>query len=109
MAIRRLPAKLGVRDECTGYGSLFLARKERRWEMHHEDEVRLIAYGIWEEEGHHDGQDLEHWFKAEAIWQGQQGQAEHMAEDLPSRTDLPTSRVDVKQEQARRRPRHPRG
>ena len=77
--------------------------------MQDDDEVRLIAYGIWEEEGHPNGRDLEHWFKAEAISREQQSQTEHMAEDLLSRTDLVTSRVDVKQKQVRRRPRHPRG
>ncbi len=33
--------------------------------MYHDEEVRLIAYCIWEE-GHPGRYDLEHWFKAEA-------------------------------------------
>lgn len=36
--------------------------------MAREDEIRLIAYGIWEEEGCWDGRDMEHWFRAEMIW-----------------------------------------
>jgi len=36
--------------------------------MHHEEDVRLIAYEIWEQEGRPDGQDMEHWLRAEAIW-----------------------------------------
>lgn len=36
--------------------------------MHHEDEVKLIAYELWEQEGRPDGQDMEHWLRAEAIW-----------------------------------------
>jgi len=36
--------------------------------MGQEDEIRLIAYAIWEKEGCMDGHDCEHWFKAEAIW-----------------------------------------
>ncbi|MBI2858219.1 MAG: DUF2934 domain-containing protein [Chloroflexi bacterium] len=36
--------------------------------MGREDEIRAIAYRIWEEEGRCDGNDLEHWSKAEAIW-----------------------------------------
>ncbi len=36
--------------------------------MHHEDEVRLIAYELWEQEGRPEGQDMDHWLRAEAIW-----------------------------------------
>lgn len=37
--------------------------------MAKEDEIRLIAYTIWEQEGCLNGKDCEHWFKAEAIWE----------------------------------------
>ncbi len=40
--------------------------------MAREDEVRLIAYAIWEEQGCLDGHDCEHWFRAETIWEQQQ-------------------------------------
>jgi len=40
--------------------------------MGREDEIRLIAYSIWEEEGHPDGKDYEHWLRAEATWEQQQ-------------------------------------
>ena len=40
--------------------------------MAREDEIRLIAYRIWEEEGCVDGQDCEHWFQAETIWEQDQ-------------------------------------
>jgi hypothetical protein len=33
------------------------------------DEIELIAYTIWEQEGCVNGKDCEHWFKAEAIWE----------------------------------------
>lgn len=36
--------------------------------MHHEEEVRLIAYEIWDQEGRPEGHDLDHWLQAEAIW-----------------------------------------
>ncbi len=39
--------------------------------MAREDEVKLIAYRIWEEEGCPDGRDCEHWFRAETIWEQQ--------------------------------------
>ena len=35
--------------------------------MEREDEIRLIAYNIWQEEGCFDGRDCEHWFRAEAM------------------------------------------
>jgi hypothetical protein len=37
--------------------------------MAREEEVRLIAYRMWEEEGCPNGRDCEHWLKAEAIWE----------------------------------------
>jgi len=37
--------------------------------MHHEQEVQLIAYHMWEEQGHPHGHDVEHWLKAESVWQ----------------------------------------
>jgi hypothetical protein len=42
--------------------------------MAKEDEIRLIAYKIWEEEGCIDGLDCEHWYRAETIWDQQQKQ-----------------------------------
>jgi hypothetical protein len=36
--------------------------------MAKEDEIRLIAYRIWEQEGCINGKDCDHWFKAESIW-----------------------------------------
>ena len=37
--------------------------------MGREDEIRLIAYSIWEEESCPDGRDCEHWLMAETIWE----------------------------------------
>jgi hypothetical protein len=68
--------------------------------MQHEDEVREIAYKIWEEEGHPEGHDQEHWYKAEATWQERQDQMEHMSDDLVSRTDLVASKVVGERKQA---------
>ena len=68
--------------------------------MHHDDEVRQIAYKIWEDEGHPQGRDQEHWFKAEAVWQERQDQTEHMADDVVSRPDLVASTVVGKRKQA---------
>jgi hypothetical protein len=37
--------------------------------MEREDQIRLIAYRIWEEEGRQNGRDCDHWFRAEAVWE----------------------------------------
>jgi hypothetical protein len=37
--------------------------------MGREDEIRLIAYKIWEDEGCQIGRDCEHWLRAESIWE----------------------------------------
>ncbi len=54
--------------------------------MGREDEIRLIAYSIWEEEGCPDGKDCEHWMRAEAIWE----------EDQKPKTSAKSSKQDVK-------------
>ena len=37
--------------------------------MKREEEIQLIAYSIWEQEGCCNGSDVEHWLRAEAIWE----------------------------------------
>ena len=36
--------------------------------MAREDEIRMIAYTIWQQEGCCDGRDKEHWLMAEVVW-----------------------------------------
>ena len=43
--------------------------------MGREDEIRLIAYSIWEGENCPGGRDCEHWFRAEVIWEEQNKKA----------------------------------
>lgn len=43
--------------------------------MTREDEIRLIAYNIWEEEGCPNGVDCDHWYRAEFIWEQRQNDA----------------------------------
>lgn len=50
--------------------------------MYHDDEIKSIAYRIWEEEGRPDGRDLDHWLKAEAVWNEQQDFLDHVAKDV---------------------------
>jgi len=40
--------------------------------MGKEDEIRVIAYTIWQQEGCCDGHDVEQWLRAEAVWQQRQ-------------------------------------
>jgi hypothetical protein len=37
-----------------------------------EDEIRLIAYNVWEQESCPQGRDCEHWSRAEVTWEEQQ-------------------------------------
>ncbi len=41
--------------------------------MEREEEIRLIAYKIWEEDGCPHGCDVEHRQKAETLWEEQYG------------------------------------
>ena len=36
------------------------------------EEISLIAYGIWEQEGRPKGKEAEHWLLAEKIWEERQ-------------------------------------
>jgi hypothetical protein len=38
-------------------------------EVDRDAEIRELAYRIWQEEGYPYGQEVQHWLKAEAIWQ----------------------------------------
>lgn len=40
--------------------------------MERDEEIRLIAYGLWENEGRPEGRALEHWLMAEAMWNERQ-------------------------------------
>lgn len=51
-----------------------------------EEEVRLIAYEIWLNEGCPHGRHEEHWFKAESIWQARHEQNTLPVEQAPAKT-----------------------
>jgi hypothetical protein len=38
-------------------------------EMEREEEIKLIAYSLWVREGYPHGRAIEHWLRAEAIWE----------------------------------------
>jgi hypothetical protein len=43
----------------------------RRDMMTREEEIKLIAYRLWEEEGCCDGRDFDYWLRAEFLWEAQ--------------------------------------
>ena len=51
--------------------------------MGREDEIRMIAYALWVQDGYSHGRAIEHWLRAETIW-------EHNQKDI----DLPVPPVE---------------
>jgi hypothetical protein len=41
----------------------------RRMAIEPQEQIRELAYGIWQAEGYLHGYDVQHWLKAEAMWQ----------------------------------------
>jgi len=39
-------------------------------EMNGDEEIRQVAYKLWQEEGCPDGYELQHWLRAKMIWDG---------------------------------------
>jgi len=37
--------------------------------MGREDEIRMMAYCIWEGQNYCNGHEIEHWLQAEAMWE----------------------------------------
>ena len=52
--------------------------------MDREEGIRIIAYQIWEEEGCCHGSHVQHWLKAETIWQKRNALASTVKEMEPS-------------------------
>jgi hypothetical protein len=38
-------------------------------EMNRDEEVRQVAYKLWQEEGCPDGYEVQHWLRAKMIWE----------------------------------------
>jgi hypothetical protein len=64
--------------------------------MEREEQVRRLAYIIWEEEGCPDGRNVEHWLKAEAILQTKNG------EKYPEQKPLEAKPVPAPRRRAKR-------
>ncbi len=73
--------------------------------MAREDEIKLIAYKIWEQEGCVDGRDCEHWYRAESIWERQQKEQPVAAS---TRTEARPVKQIAKGAAARKQSRKPR-
>jgi hypothetical protein len=52
--------------------------------MDRENEIRLIAYQIWEEQGCLDGYDVDHWLIAETLWEQDSEKAKESAGVKPA-------------------------
>jgi hypothetical protein len=37
-------------------------------QMNRDEEIRQLAYRLWQEEGCPEGREIQHWIKAESIW-----------------------------------------
>ena len=69
-------------------------------EADREEEIRLIAYRIWEEEGRPHGRDLEYWQKAEGIWEEQ-----HREEPRANRPEKRTPKAKGQRRGSKARPK----
>jgi DUF2934 family protein len=56
-------------------------------EIDRDEEIRQIAYRFWQEAGCPDGYEVQHWLKAELVWQ-----EEHRPKSKPKRSK-PTKRT----------------
>ena len=52
--------------------------------MERQEEIQVIAYLLWQNEGCPEGRHLDHWLKAEAMWR-EQGNQEHSVKRTESR------------------------
>lgn len=61
--------------------------------MEREDEIRSLAYSLWEQEGHQEGRDYEYWLRAEAIWTEQNPESTEKSSRAKSKTAKPKTKV----------------
>ncbi|MGP8072810.1 MAG: DUF2934 domain-containing protein [Thermoplasmata archaeon] len=71
--------------------------------MPRDDEIRCIAYDLWEQEGRSEGCALDHWLRAEAMWDSQ-----HVTQRQSAQASEQERRPVVSQppKRTRRTPRH---
>lgn len=52
-----------------------VTERDKEMDMDTEEEVRRIAYELWESSGRPAGCEIENWLRAEAMWQARQSPA----------------------------------
>jgi hypothetical protein len=60
------------------------------------EEIRQLAYKIWQESGCPDGADVQHWLKAQEIWLETHAPKKRRA--IPSKARKPSKNVATKRE-----------
>ena len=66
-------------------------------EIEPQEQIRELAYRIWQAEGYPHGYDVQHWLKAEAIWQ-----EEHRPKSKPKQSKPLKKRKSRKTSAAKR-------
>jgi len=69
----------------------------RRMAIEPQEQIRELAYRIWQSEGYPHGYDVQHWLKAETMWQ-----EEHRPKSKPKRSKPLTKRKSRKTSAAKR-------
>lgn len=62
--------------------------------MEREEQIRQLAYSMWEKEGYPEGRAMEHWLKAETILQSER--SETILQSEPSQGSEKPSKKTVK-------------
>ncbi len=63
--------------------------------MVNEEEIKELAYSIWEEEGRPEGKDLEHYFRAQKILEEKCSQSMSELESLPRNIEWTSSHCET--------------
>jgi len=50
--------------------------------MSENERIQMIAYRLWEEEGHPEGRALDNWLRAEELWADEKEFEDHLAKDV---------------------------
>lgn len=59
--------------------------------MSREEEIRRVAYGLWEKEGRPEGRDMELWLRAEVIWESERRKPADRSRGTSTDASRPTS------------------
>jgi hypothetical protein len=70
------------------------AADNRRIKMPTEQQIRELAYSIWEQEGRPHGKDWEHYYTAQRILEEREAAAEFISEQEQPHTQYPRKATD---------------